>query len=143
MLRFAKFLGCCLLTAALGCNGASDATAPVSGKVTLDGAPLANAQVRFLPKASEGSEAGLSSSGTTDAEGRFSLTTVDGAEGAMIATHEVRISTLQRKEANDGTDNVIVVQEEKVPARYSQPDALTFTVPAGGSDQANFALESK
>src|SRR5437870_614360 len=85
---------CALLTAAVvaiaGCNSAPG-VAPVSGKVTLDGKPLANAHVSFQPVASGGKEpSGGGSYADTDADGNYSLLLVEGDKsGAVVAKHRV------------------------------------------------------
>ena len=57
--------------------------------VTLDGQPVADAGVMFLPV---DSREGPPASGTTDAEGRFTLITANRPEGAPIGSHRVAIS---------------------------------------------------
>ena len=65
----------CLLSMVLACalsgcgGGASYELVPVSGRVTLDGQPLANARVSFQP-ARDQSDPGPGASGVTDAEGK-------------------------------------------------------------------------
>jgi hypothetical protein len=132
------------LILAAGCGGTKNA--PVSGKVTLNGQPLANAMVTFQPIAKEGSvEAGPGSSGTTDAEGRFSLKMATGASGAVVGKHRVMISQIVNK--TDPSDDARPKrggppQMEKLPARYNSESQETFDVPSGGTDKADFALKS-
>ncbi|HLJ12150.1 MAG TPA: hypothetical protein VKU82_13235 [Planctomycetaceae bacterium] len=71
--------------------------APVSGTVTIDGKPLKNAIVKFVPKL-EGPDSykkGTTSFGWTDAEGKYTLTYAneDGKPimGAVIGPHQVQI----------------------------------------------------
>src|SRR5439155_21810734 len=60
-----------------GC-GSGNKVVPVSGTVTLDGKPLANAHVAFQPEAPKGSQnAGVGSYGVTDASGKYTLKMVD------------------------------------------------------------------
>ncbi len=56
-----------------GCGPSSDVPklAPVHGVVTMDGKPLANATVRFIP------ESGRPSVGVTDEQGRYELNYTD------------------------------------------------------------------
>ena len=123
-----------------GCGGSPYPLARVSGVVTLDGGPLAGARVAFQPRRDgEGLDSGPGSYGTTDAQGRYSLATIDGARGAVVATHDVRISTFQA-EADPAADALKTISPERVPARYQQPNALTFTVPLEGTTSADFHL---
>jgi len=60
------YLGTILAIGVAGCGGGGDGfkVAPVSGVVTLNGTPLANAQVRFQPSAK--GNPGPPSTGETD-----------------------------------------------------------------------------
>ncbi len=60
--------------------------AAVKGVVTYNGSPLANAIVEFYP------DAGAPSSGKTDGEGKFALKYSQGQDGAIIASHRVKIT---------------------------------------------------
>src|SRR5262249_34965527 len=77
---------------AVGCGGGPK-VAPVSGRVTLDGQPLAGASVNFQPL-SDGNNLnpGPGSYGKTDADGRYSLrVVVDDRPGAFVGKHRVEI----------------------------------------------------
>ena len=73
----------------VGCGGKPAGypdTAPVTGTVTLDGAPLEGARISFAPVE------GRSSSGRTDAQGKYELNYTGAIKGAMLGTHRVTIS---------------------------------------------------
>lgn len=126
-----------------GC-GERFATAPVSGVVTLDGEPLAEARIAFEPLAPpEKILAGPGSYGTTDSRGHYSLETIDGQPGAAIGPHRVSISTaITPPRGPDGKD--VEPVREKVPHRYrGAATQLQFTVPEKGTAEADFSLESK
>ncbi len=77
------------LLAFLGCGGDST-IAPVSGIVTCDGEPLAKVKLVFSPEPIDGNFAvGPFSTGTTDSEGRFTLKTRNGVDGAFVGGHKV------------------------------------------------------
>src|SRR5262249_27200888 len=84
------FVGCALVFS-LGCAG--EKVVPVSGLITLDGKPLANAYVTFQPIGRSGSpNPGPGSSGKTDAQGRYTLQVVGRPDkGAVVGTHRVQI----------------------------------------------------
>jgi hypothetical protein len=128
----------------VGCNRGPFKLAPVSGTVTLDNQPLANATVRFKSLArADGNIAGPASVGLTDQSGRFTLSTTDGRRGAVVGSHIVSISTEQIRMVDPATsDQVEVIAKEVVPQRYRGNSELSFDVPAGGVDNANFALTS-
>jgi hypothetical protein len=61
--------------------------APVHGRILLDGKPLGGAMVTFIcPNAPR------FSSGTTDSEGKFNLTTFTPNDGALIGENTVTVS---------------------------------------------------
>jgi hypothetical protein len=62
----------------------------VSGVVKLDGMPMPDALVEFLPDPEQGTH-GPRSSGITDAEGRFRLVRDDERGGAVVGFHRVII----------------------------------------------------
>jgi len=142
------FMAGWLALGSAGCGDSPFETAPVSGKVTLNGQPLADARITFQPIGSE-KEQGPGSATTTDAEGKFTLTTAEGSRGATVGKHQVRISTLKMNEDKRTDDagflrrasnpaNVLV--PEKVPQKYGRESPLTFDVPKEGTDSANFDL---
>jgi hypothetical protein len=118
---------------------------PVSGKVTLNGKPLANATVSFQPMAAKGSvEAGPGSQGKTNAEGGYSLQASTGRNGALVGEHRVIITALAQQvgDSDERPPRGGWPLKDKVPARYNANSKETFTVPPGGTDQADFDLHS-
>ena len=145
------FITCLLALGVVGCGGGdSFPIAPVTGKVTLNGQPLADARVIFH-STSAGKDVGPDSGGLTDAQGNYSLTTVDGRTGATVGTNSVRISTLKMAESENKSlkdanrfirmrHGESVAVPEKVPFKYNKEAALQFTVPKEGTNAANFDL---
>jgi hypothetical protein len=132
MSRFVVFLLC---LGAVGCGGGA---APVSGRVTLDGKALADATVSFQP--SDAGAAGPGSSGKTDSNGQFTLQVVGkNSNGALVGKHRVTISAKGNTEADDSGKKV----SDRAPAWYNTQTTLTFDVPSGGTDKANFELTSR
>ena len=105
--------------------------APVSGSVSMDGEPLAGVQVNFFPQATAEESAGPFSSATTDENGRFTLKSRYGDDGAVIGLHQVSI----KYEDSDG--------KISIPEKYTVNSELSFSVPEGGSEAANFTLSSQ
>jgi hypothetical protein len=119
-----------------GCGGGYS-TAPVSGRVTLNGQPLANAAVVFQPVASEGHDPGPGSGGFTDQEGRYTLkVTGTGRKGAVVGKHKVTITLVPDDDPSDDRPK----RTRRLPARYSRHTKLECEVPPGGTDSANFDL---
>ena len=141
MTRRAPLLSVSILVLA-GCGGDGFEMASVSGQVSLNGKPVPGALVSFEPQTTA-KEQGPGSSAETDAEGRYSLRTIDGTRGAVVGKHRVRISTLKyKKERSDAAvpraDEILA--PEVIPERYAT-EPLTFDVPIGGTSAANFTLE--
>jgi uncharacterized protein (TIGR03067 family) len=100
---------------------------PVEGKVTLNGKPLANATVEFVPVDKGGQKA----TGTTNEEGKYKLKTLGKKGGVRPGKYRVVIS------AKRGGRSI-------VPARYGPGGkaGITFEVPPGGTDKANLDLKT-
>src|SRR5690606_13781573 len=86
------------LVASVGCGGDSGPTAvegtvPVTGTVTLDGAPGVKAEVQFLP--AEGANANSMATGVTDESGKYTLKS-GPTEGARPGKYKVVISQLMK-----------------------------------------------
>lgn len=139
-MRGRLLLFACVTLLALGCGG--EQAVPVSGKVTLNGAPLPNAKVIFQPVAKSGTETGPPSEGTTNAQGEYTLQLVGrGTPGAVVGSHRVSISALQGA-APDPKDDNPKPRKELVPERYNANTELKFDVPAGGTSKADFPLSA-
>lgn len=134
-----------VLLTAIGCGGKPYQLAQVSGKVTLDGVPLPNASVTFVPMASkENQNPGPTAQGKTDAGGRFKLDVDPATPGAVVGKCRIYITTvISEPTAADRDAGGVPKIKDKVPPRYNIQTELTFDVPAGGTDQANFELKSR
>lgn len=87
-----ELLAVCFLSLAVciaGCGKSGPELAPVSGRVTIDGKPMANVDVTFQPD-----EMRPASYGRTDASGHYALGYKKGVQGALLGQHTVRIRTL-------------------------------------------------
>jgi hypothetical protein len=124
----------------LGCGGGpGDApdTAPVTGKITLDNAPLANATVTFQPTS------GRPSTDVTDEQGNYDLKFSIRKDGAALGEHVVSITTAGTIEDADGNETEV---EEKLPPRYHEEAAENPDMKVTVENKANvfnFDLESK
>jgi hypothetical protein len=75
-----------LSAAAIGCSETSE-FAKVSGTVTYQGKPVEGAVVAF-----HCDKASVPATGTTDASGRFTLTSVVAGDGAMPGQHKITVT---------------------------------------------------
>ncbi len=119
----------------VGCGRATGPqTAVVTGKVTLDGTPLSEGSINFLPKDGIGVPAGAKvTNGTYRAEVPL------GDKRVEIRAPQV----VGQKVAYEGDPNSpkIDLIEERVPARYNAQSDLKATV-AASNKPTDFALES-
>ena len=123
-----------------GCGGHPYEIVPVSGNVTLNGKPLAGVQINFQPIAAdkEQSTSGPGSYAVTDSQGQFVLKTVnDDSPGAVSGKHIVRM--VPANGANVPVERSIV-SNMRLP-RNAMDGSLTYVVPQGGTDEANFDLK--
>lgn len=121
------------------CGGGSD-TPPlgtVSGVVTLDDKPLADAEVTFQP------EKGRPSLGKTDSQGNYTLAYTVNENGALIGPHKVLITTAVEAfsdETGEGQDRE--ARPEILPPKYNAQTTLTAEVKPG-ANTIDFPLKSK
>ncbi|MDF1742725.1 MAG: carboxypeptidase-like regulatory domain-containing protein [Gimesia sp.] len=112
------------LTACGGAGSDAPSLGQVTGKITMDGAPLADASVTFMPEKVRASAA------TTDSEGNYELIYIREEKGAAIGKHKVTVSKLKD-------------EKEVIPEKYSGGETeLTADVKAG-ANEFNFDLTSK
>jgi hypothetical protein len=135
-----------------GLNGCSSRpagypeTARVSGTVTLDGVPQEGCSITFSPSA------GRSSSGKTDAAGRYELYYTGRIKGAIVGQHRVSISRpLARQKRVDqqsetdaeATASYNVAYVEAVPKRYHGIDSELSAEVEAGRNVIDFELTSE
>ena len=115
----------------LGCGDSN--LGEVSGKVTLDGAPLPDAMLVFTPVAG-----GRPAAGRTDSQGEYQLVYSRDEEGAMLGEHVVEITTGDEIVNEDDT---VTQVPEKVPAKYNANSELRAVIEAG-ENEFNFDLKT-
>jgi hypothetical protein len=130
-----------LAIALAGCGGNGLKTAPVSGRVTLNGKPLADASVLFspIPRLGVDNNPGPGSGARTDADGRFTLMLITGKDvkGAVVGKHKVQIKMIPDANPTDDSPQHF----KNLPKHYGGKDTkLEFDVPADGTKTANFDL---
>jgi hypothetical protein len=81
-----------VLTLLPGCGPAT--IAPVRGRVTCNGKPVADAALIFspVPKNENDKESGKAAAGGTDEDGYFVLSTYKERDGALIGKHRVAVT---------------------------------------------------
>jgi hypothetical protein len=129
----------------------SDGACRVTGVITLDGQPLAEANVSFVPKI-EGE--GVLASGMTDSTGAYQLQTLSGKilQGTLPGEYVV---VVRKSEAiwdgksyypalGDGEPLKQMQVIEKLPRKYTMNSSTPFsaTVTKGQENTFNFDVES-
>ena len=138
-----------------GCGGKTasvEGVVKTSGVVTLQGAPVAGASVTFYPDGAGGQAA----AGTTDAQGKYELTTLNAKDGAKPGTYKVMVSKMETSGLG-----ATMSQEEQykyleqhgsppptetknaLPQQYADitTTPLTATVRDGDKNEFNFDLQ--
>jgi hypothetical protein len=134
-------------------------TVPVTGTVTQGGKPVEGAMVTFSPDGR-----GHAAAGTTDASGKFSLTTQISGDGAVPGTYKVMVSkfeqTAQPMTAEDDIDAAYAAAEAAgqdisasgagrpaagpknlVPDKYASPTTSGLTATVAETGENNFSFE--
>ncbi|HVA49165.1 MAG TPA: carboxypeptidase-like regulatory domain-containing protein [Pirellulales bacterium] len=140
--RFVMVLG--MLVVGCGKRSAGPpvvATLPIQGRVTLDGKPLAGADVVFMPV-----DAPLVFAGTTKEDGSYQLAGLAG-KATCKGNCRVTISRMLKPDGSPpppGEPPAISFAVESLPPRYSMANSteLSANVPEGGGT-FNFPLKSK
>lgn len=119
---------------------------PVSGTVTIDGAPVAGVAVTFFP-AGQGAK-GNPSTGTTDASGKYSLKHRSGKDGIPAGDYIVIFSRMALPDGSPippGKTAADVGAVEQIPEQYRSLENLTngVAVGKGGKTDANFDIKTK
>ncbi|MDO5309588.1 MAG: hypothetical protein Q4G03_08890 [Planctomycetia bacterium] len=136
----------CCAACMVGCGKSTIKTEGVTGKITLDGQPLANCNVIFKATDSTGSTAG----GLTDETGVYKLQTVLGKADAGTTPGEYQVfftcdEVVQPEEVDD--DGNILKEEivkSAIPKKYNSPETSGFTATVvKGSNTFDFDLVSK
>jgi hypothetical protein len=125
--------GVSLLIGVTGCG--NPGMAKVSGTVTFRGTPVPDAVVQFIPPGKPGA------ADRTDAEGRFSLTTLKPGDGAYVGP--CRVTIRPYVEAIDPDTPPVSPPRSDIPERYRTPDKtpLTAEVVAGKKNVIDFKLD--
>ncbi|MHC2069707.1 carboxypeptidase-like regulatory domain-containing protein [Bremerella sp. T1] len=137
----------------IGCAESGPPLGTVSGTVTMDGKPLPNAIVSFVPTAG-----GRASVATTNESGEYQLAFIDRM-GALIGNHKVSITTAVQSDDEDfseissddpryeemlmtrRSDYNNAVVREPIPATYNAKSEIVKEVESG-SNVIDFPLNS-
>ena len=134
-----------------GCGPDRPETAPVSGRITLGGQPVATGRIIFYP------EQGRSAIGAIGPEGVYTLTTFEPGDGALLGEHQVTIQATKvtgpampssfeeelRQGGSGRAASVPAAVQWIVPQEYSRRESSPLRAEvARGQNTVNFDLPS-
>jgi len=120
-------VGCALLAVLVGVSGCGIKRIPTGGKVTLDGQPMTEGVLKFIPDVSKGTTYRLSCSGPIS-NGRWNLVTsgmerADTGTGAPVGWFKVKYT-----HPNEGSKQPGRSAAPKVAAKYYREDTTPLSV---------------
>jgi len=137
MLHCRFIVGLVVLTSFVPLVGCSTGTiASVSGQVTLDGAPLDDANISFAPLSDGQNSAGWA----TIEDGKYSIPAANG-----LGTGEFRVEIRALRTVGDSSnqfDPTLMNAKEIIPSRYNSKSELVREFKSG-KNIADFDLKSK
>ena len=133
-----------------GCGSGETLGVGVTGKVTLDGDPLKEGMISFIPDGSNESP----TAGASIEDGQFSIPRLGGP---LPGKFRVEISSFRElpkakrqvgqmfgrpaSEFPAGVESQTIARENIIPPRYNANSELTATIPDQSSFEVNFNLE--
>jgi len=125
-----------LLACLVSLAGCGPTGARVSGRVTLDGSPLDDATITFVPMAGGQRQAAW----TTIKGGQYAIASKDGLGSGQFRV-EIRALRSVGEKSNQN-DPTLVNAKEAVPSRYNSKSELVVEIKPG-ENIAGFELKSK
>lgn len=121
------WVGCALLAALVGVAGCGIKRIPTSGKVTLDGKPMPEGVLKFIPDTTKGNNVRVSCSGPIS-NGAWNLVTsgmerADTGSGAPVGWFKVIYT-----HPNEGSKAPGASAAPKVAAKYHQENTTPLTI---------------
>ena len=128
-----------------GCGSDGPELIPVSGTVTLNGTPIDEVVVTFVPH-----HAGKPAMGLTDKQGRFSLSTTELDDGVAVGPYYATVTSIDqgatRPDAQGLSTGLEMHPRQKsiIPERYTlfQTSGLSYEV-QDGMEPISIKLTSK
>jgi hypothetical protein len=142
--RFGAVLGLALAVAGCGSNGRVP-TYPVSGELTINGAPAKGCVVTFVP-ADPALQGVVLPTGKVNESGKFELTTYETADGAPAGEYGVTLlweaTKWAGKDPDRGVDPVVTVRPDRLMDKYasSEKSGLKAKIVAGNNALEPFRL---
>jgi hypothetical protein len=126
---------CVMCLAFAGCAKKSDGKVSLTGKVTLDGEPIPEGSITFMPVSAVGT-----TNGTEISNGYFSVRVNPGEQAVQIYANRPDLKHPVTKELKErGVEENL---EQYIPAKYNRQSTLRVTVDKDTKEH-NFELTSK
>jgi hypothetical protein len=125
--------------AVAGCSDSPYELAPVQGRVTIEGQPLAHAKLMFSPvDAADNLNPGKPAFGLVQEDGSYSLTTFHPNDGAVVGEHWVTIVNLKQDSSR------IEPESNRDRLQFSKLAVpRTVTVVAGQTNRIDLSLTAE
>jgi len=114
---------------------------PVRGQVMVDGKPVAEAYVVFHPTTPI-ADWNAKPRASTDADGRFTLTTDKASDGAPPGAYQVTVELRGQRQVGE---ELVRDGAQLLPERYRQPEksGIQVTIVEGANELPRFELKKK
>lgn len=133
-MRMSHLFPCVAIAAALavaGCQKPAAKIVPVEGTISLDGRPMPNLMIQFMPDAFRGTDGPLSTA-ISDGAGNYVLKCGNGKAGAAVGTHRVVIIDPEKKPAPQGSDEPVKPGRISFVYQDARSTPLIIQVPPEG-----------
>jgi len=110
-----------ILLSAAGCGSSGPSTVPVSGKITVDGQPLAKGSLRFVPDSAKADSPNSEPAGTIEG-GSYSVFT-GGKPGAPVGKYKVAVVSQDEIDSTNPQP-----PKSAVNPKYNDPQTSTLSV---------------
>ena len=125
----------------VGCSQSGDELPreAVSGTVTLDGTPVSNGTITFIP------DTGVGGGGGTITDGAFSIPRATGLVPGKfkVAINASEKTATTKPQQVSGTKKEVQFAKELIPTKYNSNTELTAEIKKGGTKDLKFDLKSK
>ena len=133
----------CFAMLVAGCSGTTSAGAQATGVITLDGAPLPNAFISFVPKGG-----GSTAFATSDAQGSFTVKSAESVTGLAPGEYVVVVEPGDSEggDAEAGGSEKAARGEvstagSSIPAKYMSDATSDLTITISEGEQKAVTLE--
>jgi len=135
MRHFSAWLifGVCAGFLGSGCGSRSEtgrlAVHPATGIVTVAGQPTWGVSVILHPKGGEASKEEVTPTGTTDEDGKFTLSTYDQDDGAPVGDYSVSLRWMKEAApSKNGPPPGFAAPVDQLKGKYSDPTKTKWSV---------------